>query len=164
MDHHQDRKQWHVARWPALAWLETLIKLAALSVAYVATYLAITRGTFIRPLGATWVELAILGILSLGLMAAIYDRLSEREIIAMIFVILNNLGHWGLLVALLSEPKPTTALLSFSLLMLAGDLIKLTFIKRHKFEVRDTPRAVLYGLTGLYIAGYMGLILLSTLA
>lgn len=159
-----DRKQWYVARWPALAWLETLIKVAALSVAYGAAYLAITSGTFTRPQAASWVELSILGILSLGLLAAIYDRLIEREIIAMIFVILNNLGHWGLLVALTSEPKPTAALLTFSSLMLIGDVVKLFFIHRHKFEVRDTPRTVLNGLTGVYIAGYVGLMLIASLA
>jgi hypothetical protein len=41
-------------------------------------------------------------VLSLGLLVAIYDRILEREIIAMVFVILNNLGHWGITAALLT--------------------------------------------------------------
>jgi hypothetical protein len=38
------------------------------------------------------------------LVAATFDRLAEGEIVAMIFVAVNNLCHWGMVVALASEP------------------------------------------------------------
>jgi hypothetical protein len=79
----------------------------------------------------------------------------------MAFVILNNLGHWGMTLALFSDPKPGQALLIFSLLMLTGDLVKLAFLKRPNFEVCDTPKSVLYGLTGFYAFGYLLLVVLE---
>jgi hypothetical protein len=39
--------------------------------------------------------------------------------------------------------------------MLVGDLVKLVFLRVHQFQVRDTPRAALYGLTTLYAMGYL---------
>jgi hypothetical protein len=49
----------------------------------------------------------------------------------------------------------------FGLLMLLGDLVKLVFLKMHDFEVRVTPKTVLYGLTSLYIVGYLTLAVLE---
>jgi len=94
-----------------------------------------------------------------GLLVAILDRLAEREVVGMIFVILNNLGDWGMMAALASAPGPGGGLPIFAGLMLAGDLVKLVFLKVHQFSVRDTPRAVVYGLTLAYVVGY-GVILL----
>lgn len=161
MEPNRTPKKWYVGPWPTLAWVETILKLIALGAALMAVSKALTVGSFQPPLGKTWVEIIIMVVLSLGLLLAIYDRILEREIIAMAFLILNNLGHWGMTAALLTKPKPDHALLLFSLLMLLGDLIKLVFLKVHDFEVRDTPKAVLYGLTGLYIVGYLTLALLE---
>jgi hypothetical protein len=155
------RTSWHIAKWPPLAWIETLVKLVALATAIYTAINVIGHGTFQSPTGSTWVEFIILIILSLGLLAAIYDRLLEREIIAMVFVIVNNLGHWGMTIALLADPKPTNALLRFGVLMLVGDLLKLVFLKTSDFKVRETPPSILYGLTASYIIGYVLLILIE---
>lgn len=148
-------KSWYIAQWPTLAWIETVIKLVGLIIGTVVGIRAITSGTFQSPTGSTWAQFILLGLLSLGLLAAIYDRILEREIIAMGFVILNNLGHWGMTLSLLSIPKPSQALLAFSLLMLTGDVVKLIFLKVYDFKVRDTPRMVMYTLTGFYATGYL---------
>jgi hypothetical protein len=84
---------WHVAQWPPLAWLETLIKLIALVVAVVALIDSLAAGEFALPNGLRLAQLIVMTILSLGLVVAIFDRIAEREIVAMLFVILNNLGH-----------------------------------------------------------------------
>lgn len=161
MDRNLTSKKWHIAQWPTLAWIETLIKLVALGVALTAAFNAVTRGSVQLPSGKNRVELIIMAVLSLGLLVAICDRILEREIIAIAFVILNNLGHWGMAAALLTKPIPDQALLLFSLLMLFGDLVKLTFLKVHDFDVRDAPKIVLYGLTGFYIVGYLALAILE---
>ncbi len=163
MNNHTNKKHWHVAQWPPLAWLETAIKAAALIVGISALLGALSAGDFELPSGLRLAQLIVQAILSLGLVAAIFDRILEREIVAMIFVPFNNLGHWGLVVALASVSGPGSALVFFALLMLIGDLVKLAFIKVHDFKVRDTPRSVLYGLTGFYAAGYGLLLLLEFL-
>jgi hypothetical protein len=153
--------RWHVASWPPLAWLETAIKLAALILGIVALVQALDGGTFALPGGLRLAQLIILALLSLGLVAAILDRLAEREIVAMIFVVINNLGHWGMVVALATEPGPGGLLLAFAGLMLLGDVVKLVFLRVHDFSVRDTPQPVLYGLTSVYVVGYLVILLLE---
>lgn len=155
-------KAWRVFPWPPLAWVETIIKLVAFGFGIAALVQALSAGTFGLPGDLHLVQLIVLFVLSLGLVAAIFDRLAEREIVAMAFVILNNVAHWGMVVALLFQPGPGWLLLAFASLMLVGDLVKLVFLRVHtEFSVRDTPRIALYGLTGAYVVGYLIILLLE---
>jgi uncharacterized membrane protein YidH (DUF202 family) len=153
------RPAWHVASWPALAWLETAVKLVALGVGVDAF---VRAGGGSPDFGAGRVaQIAILGVLCLGLLAAIVDRLANREIVAMGFVVLNNLGHLAMLTALVMHAGTDGHLVLFASLMLAGDIIKIVFLKTSNFTVRDTPAAVLFGLTSAYVVGYAALIALA---
>ncbi|MGD8464648.1 MAG: hypothetical protein PVI09_12340 [Anaerolineae bacterium] len=155
-------KAWHVASWPPLAWLETIIKLVAFGFGIAALVRALATGTFELPGGLHLFQLIVLFVLSLGLVAAILDRWIEREIVAMVFVILNNVAHWGMVIALLFQPGPGWLLLAFAGLVLLGDLVKLVFLRAHTdFTVRNTPRIALYGLTGVYVTGYSMILLLE---
>lgn len=93
-------------------------------------------------------------ILSVGLLIAIFDRFKEKELNAMIFILINNLAHWGILYSLFTQINFHFHLLMFFVFMLAGDLVKILFLKTSTFTVRDLPKSVLYGLTILYITGY----------
>jgi hypothetical protein len=154
-------KHWYVAQWSPLAWLETVLKLAALMTAIVTFIDTLTGSTFDFPSGTPLVQFLILVILSLGLIAAIFDRFVEREIIAMGFVIINNVGHWSLVIALAFIPRPNSALLIFASLMLLGDLVKVWFLRTSGFSVRNVPPPVMYGLTLFYVAGYALILLLG---
>jgi hypothetical protein len=156
------RRGWYVAAWPPLAWLAMVIKLAALALGILALVQAQSWGVFWLPGGLPgWspdglrlAQLLILGLLSLGLVAAVFYRLAQREIVALAFASLNSLGHWGMVVALTSKPGPGGLILAFATLMLLGDLVKLVFLRVHGFTVRDYPRTLLYGLTLVYVTGY----------
>jgi hypothetical protein len=148
---------WHIASWPLLAWAETIIKLVALVVGITAGLNAFSADLSF-PSGLHLAQFIILTILALGLVAAIYDRFTDREIVAMVFVVLNNLGHWGMVLGLTVNSE---RLLLFATLMLLGDLVKLVFIRVHHFTVRDYSPRVLYGLTLFYVAGYALIILLA---
>ena len=150
--------KWHIAKWPALAWLETIIKLVALIIGISAGMNALVGGEFAFPTGAKLVQFIILIILSLGLVTAIFDRIADREIIAMIFVVLNNLGHWGMVLGLAAASEH---LLWFASFMLLGDLVKLLFIRVNHFTARDFSPRILYALTLFYVGGYALLILLE---
>jgi len=154
-------KAWHVARWPPLAWLETGIKLLALGIGVGTAVAALADPTFAFPTGLRLVQFIILIILSLGLVAAIFDRLTDRELIAMGFVVLNNLGHWGMVLALATASNLGRTVWLFAGLMLLGDLVKLWFIKTANFTVRDFPQRTLYILTGMYVVGYTLILLLE---
>lgn len=162
-DSKQATPPWHFADWPPLAWLETVIKLFALFLALLTAYRGIPRWTFEFPAGLQLVEWVIMLLLSVGLTVAIIDRIQNREIFAMGFVILNNLGHWGMTYTLMTDPGPGALLSVFAGLMLLGDLVKLLFLRLHSFKVRELPKSVLYALTGVYIGGYATILLLEWL-
>ena len=154
-------KSWHVARWSALAWLETGIKLVALGIGIGTAVRALSTADFRFPTGLQLAQLIILVLLSLGLVAAIFDRLADREVVAMGFVVLNNLGHWGMVLVLASGNAVGNSIWLFAGLMLLGDLVKLWFIRVEQFTVRDYSQRVLYGLTLVYVMGYALILLLE---
>lgn len=134
--------------------------MAALSIGISAGVLAFSAANITIPTGLRLLQFIILTILSLGLLAAIFDRIADREIIAMIFVVVNNLGHWGMVLGLAAGSE---RLLIFAGLMLLGDLVKIWFIRAHDFTVRDFSSKVLYGLTFFYLGGYALLLILEFL-
>jgi hypothetical protein len=99
-------------------------------------------------------ELTLIGIATVGLMAAIGDRLLEREVIAMVFVCFNNLAHLALLVSLLTTDGPGRLLTAFALLMICGELVKIRFLHSTGFTVRTTPTSLVIGLTAAYALVY----------
>ena len=159
MMENSQQKSWRVGNWPALAWLETIIKLIALAIGIVSGITALVNANFSFPSGLLLVQLILLAILALGLLAAIFDRLADKEIVAMVFVVINNLGHWGMVLGILGS---SAAMLPwFAGLMLLGDLVKVVFIRVHKFTVREYGQRVLVRLTAVYITGYFLILLLE---
>jgi len=88
-------KQWHVGNWSALGWLETVIKAAAFVAGISALLSALSGGTFTTPTGGRLVQVLVLGFAALALTGAIVERYMQREIIAMVFVLVNNGGALG---------------------------------------------------------------------
>lgn len=154
-------REWHIAQWPPLAWLETGVKLVAIVIGIVALVQALVMADYRFPAGLRLIQFATLLILSIALLAAILDRYREREIVAMVFVLLNNLAHWGMVVSLASKPGPGWLLLAFVSFMLVGDAVKLIFLRLQDIRVRDTPRLMLLGLTSFYIVGYLVILLIE---
>jgi len=144
---------WHVARWGALGWIETGVKSLAFLCAYVALAQTISSG-WSAPHGVRIVELVLLGAASLGLLAAIGDRLLEREIVAMVFVCFNNAAHLALLLSLLTVDGPGRLLTAFAVLMVCGELVKIRFLRATGFTVRDASASIVTGLTVAYAVVY----------
>jgi hypothetical protein len=144
---------WHVAWWGGLGWIETGIKSLAFLCAYLALATSVTTG-WSTPRGVRIVELMLVGIAALGLLAAIGDRLLEREIVAMVFVCFNNLAHFALLLSLLTTDGPGRLLTAFAALMICGELVKIRFLHSTGFTVRNTSTSIVIGLTVAYAFVY----------
>lgn len=151
---------WHVGDWGPLGWLETVLKVAGIGVG-VAALISATGRSADGPEGARLAEVIVLGLLALGLVAAIADRYADREIVGMVFILGMNVGHIAMLIALARDADVGGFLVAFALLMLAGDLVKLVFLATTGFTVRSVPRAAVYGLVGTYAVGYAALILIE---
>jgi hypothetical protein len=144
---------WHVGEYGRLGWVETGIKAAAFLVAYTAFAHALDRSLH-APTVIKVFELALLGVAELGLLAAIGDRLIEREITAMGFVLFNNGAHIGMLYALLAAPGPGGLLSVFCGLMLGGELTKIVWLRTTEFTVREVAPMVVQGLVVAYAVVY----------
>ena len=153
-------RAWHVGEWSALAWLETALKAVGIGVGIAALLTALDAPAD-APHGARLAGTIILIVLSLGLVAAIADRVADREIVGVVFILAMNLGHWSMVVALARDPDVGGFLLAFAGLMLAGDLVKLAFLATSDFTVRSVPRGVVYGLTAAYAIGYVVLVVIA---
>jgi hypothetical protein len=151
---------WHVGDWGPLGWAETALKTAGVMVGIAALLTALGR----EPDGAGGARLAavvILAVLSLGLVVGIADRYAGREAVGFAFILAMVAGHAAMTVALARDGGLAGFLAAFAALMLAGDLVKLTFLRTTGFRVRDVPPAAVYGLTSAYAAGYVALLLIA---
>lgn len=154
---------WRVGRWGPLGWLETVLKAGGVGVGIAALLTATGRAADAAG-GVRLAQVIVLGLLSAGLVAAVADRLADREVVGIAFVPLMIAGHVCMTVALARDPDLGGPLLAFCALMLAGDLVKLVFLARTGFRVRDVPPAAVYGLTGAYAAGYAALMVMQAAA
>jgi len=155
---------WYVAKMSRLEWLETVFKLSAIACGLSAFTMSFAPAALALPTGPRLAQVIILGIISLGLLGAIMERLDQREIGAMVFVLLNNLGHWGMLLAVLSNPGSSVLIIPFSALMLAGDGTKLAFFASTDFTVRNAPKASLLTVIAFFAAGYAAILILELIA
>lgn len=154
----RERPPWHVGDWGALGLLETALKAVAFACAYVAAIVA--DGDTALPGGARLAILVLLVIAEAGLVAAIGDRWLEREITAAVFVIFNNAAHLAMILAVLRDVSAGW-IAAFAVLMLAGELVKIAFLRSTGFTVRDASPSLLVRLTAGYAAIYAAIALLA---
>ena len=144
---------WHFYNWTFLGWLETGIKAIALIIGLRSFWLSRVSQIWILPSGIQLVRWIVLGVLSLGIFAAIYNRWQNKEIVSMIFVLFNNLGHWGMFLAL-TRNTGWAILPIFAFLMMLGDLIKIIFLKQQHYTEKNIPHNIFIKLTLIFVLGY----------
>jgi hypothetical protein len=145
---------WHIGDYGPLGWAETGVKAAAFVCAYIAFAHALDR-TLHAPSGIRVAELVLIGVAEVGLIAAIGERLIERETIAMGFVLFNNAAHIGMLYALLAVPGPGGLVSLFCGLMFSGEAVKLVWLRTSGFRVREIAPLVVQGLVLGYALIYL---------
>ena len=149
-----EQRAWHVGTYEPLAWAETAVKAVAFVVAYVAFVHALDRGLH-SPSGLRIAELALLGIAELGILLTIVDRVLERELIALGFVVFNNAAHASMLYALLAIPGPGGLLSIFCALMLGGELIKWRWLHETRPTLRELSLMAAQAFVVAYAAIYL---------
>jgi hypothetical protein len=151
----QSTKGWHVGSWGFWGWLETAVK----GVGIITGLVAFTMASPSNPMQLTGVPnliaIGILGLLTLTLALVVFVRISQREIISLIFSIANALGHAGLLFYLVRTPDGNVLPLIFGLAFIAGETIKQRFltITGYTENGAQTPQMLLLvrGLTVMYL-------------
>ena len=151
--------RWHVAKRRFLSWAEMLVKLIATGVAIYAVTLPPVRA-------AAWnvgsvIGVTILAVLSIARLVAIWDRLRRREVVSMILAPISCIGHGAALANALVSRGIVPTVATFAAVMLAGDLIKIAFIRKTGFTLDGVSRERLIGLTVIYVIGYAAVFGLS---
>jgi len=146
---------WYIARMGFLEWLETALKLASIGFGIAALAKTLPLEGLSFPGSTALFQIVVLGFISVVLLGAIFGRILQRELFAIAFVIVNNIGHWGLLFSILYGLDEGLYVIGFSSLMLAGDLTKLAFFVRTGFTLRGIPRNILLAQISLFALGYL---------
>jgi hypothetical protein len=127
--HKTQTLEWHVGSWGLWGWVETILKLIGI----VAGLLAFAGSNAAAPLVlANNPELGaviVLTLLTLAWVGALIPRFQQREVISMVFAIINALAHVGLLIALLRSPDQRTLAIVFGVFFILGQLAKDQFLR-----------------------------------
>jgi hypothetical protein len=146
-----------------LEWLETTLKLLAMAVAFVTVAATFQPGEGLsRPDGVTGTQSRILFWLAVGLAFAIIDRVQQRELLSIVFVVVNDLAHWAMYVSFMSGLTAAAPVVTYCALMMAGDIAKMAFFATSRYTVRGIPKPLLLAGVGAFVVAY-GVVLVLAL-
>jgi len=151
-------RQWHVGRRPVLGWAETGVKLVGVAVGVYALW----QGTTALAAWSTGSTIAVilLGCLAGSLTPAVRDHWRRREVVSMVLIVLNIVGHWCAVAHLLSAHGITPPISVFAAFMLVGEGLTITRIRKGVAPDGVSTRALI-GQSALYAAGYAAIFGLS---
>lgn len=161
-NYHESKGRWYIAPMSRLEWLETAAKTIAIVIAFATFIRVFAPGELETPTGALGTQSRILMWMAIGLAIAVLDRLQQRELLSIGFVIMNDLAHWAMFLSLLSGLTTMAPVIAYCALMMAGDIVKLVFFATTGYTVRGAPRPLLLAGVGAFVIAY-GVVLVLAL-
>jgi len=158
LDYHGGHKTWYVAPMARLEKVETALKVVAIVIAVVLFFQTMGEGTGAG--GGT--SARIMRVMAIGLAIAILDRVQQRELASIAFVVCNDLAHWGMYFALSTGLASSVLVVAYCAFMMAGDITKIAFFATTKYSVRGAPKPLLLIGVGAFVVAY-GVILVLAL-
>lgn len=154
MQQSAQKQTWRIAQWGTWGWAETIVKLVALVLGFIA--FANTSSVSTLTIGGSprLAAMILLGLLTLLYLALIGMRIQQREIVSVGFAIVNFLGHAGLLVALLRVPTQTSWALAFAIIYAIGQLIKIQFLRSTGYTESGATTGAMVNLNFVLTAVY----------
>ncbi|MBN1855666.1 MAG: hypothetical protein JW846_01780 [Dehalococcoidia bacterium] len=160
-NYHEGKSGWHVAPMNRLEWVETGLKVTAMVIAFIVVVRVIVSGDFSWSGVDGGLQARIFRWMAIALAIAIVDRLQQRELVSIAFVIFNDLAHWSMHFALLSGFSMAAPIVAYCALMAAGDVVKIVFFATTGYTVRGAPRALLVAGVAAFVVGYVVILVLS---
>ncbi len=161
-NYHESKGSWHIAPMSRLEKLETAFKAVAMIVAFVTFAQVFSPGQLETLAGAAGTQSRILMWMAVALGIAILDRLQQRELFSVGFVIVNDLAHWAMYLSFLSGLLAMALVIAYCALMMAGDIMKIVFFATTGYTVRGAPRPLLLAGVAAFVVAY-GVVLVLAL-
>lgn len=161
-NYHESKGRWHVAPMSRLEWLETGLKIVAMIIAFITFARLFDSDGLSSPAGSAGIQSRILFWMAVGLAFAIIDRLQQREMFSIGFVVANDLAHWAMYLSFMSGLSAMAPVIAYCGFMMAGDLAKIAFFSTSPYTVRGIPRPVLLVGVGAFVVAY-GVVLVLAL-
>ncbi len=161
VNYHEGKGRWYVAPMSRLEWLETILKMAAMVVAFVTFARTVNASGMSAPAGSAGIQSRIFFWMAVGLALAIVDRLQQREVFAIGFVVVNDLAHWAMYLSFMSGLTQMGPVIAYCALMLAGDLAKLAFFATSPYTVRGVPKPLLLAGVAAFVVAYAVVLVLA---
>lgn len=120
---------WHTVQWGTWGWAETILKLIALALGVLAFFQSNPASELVIGGNPHLLAVIVLAILTLFSVGQVGIRFTQKEIVSMIFAVLNFLGHAALLVAMLRVPTDLTLPILFGVFYTLGGIVKVQFMR-----------------------------------
>lgn len=130
---------WHVKNWNALGWLETAIKLGGIASAAVGA-VTMVGSEGLELSGVDYGVVAVAVLLSLGAVFQLVLRVKQKELISLVFAVVNLSGHAALLWVVVYASAASWVPVAFGSAYVVGELIKQRFLAASGYtEDGQTP-------------------------
>jgi hypothetical protein len=150
---------WYVGQWGTFGWLETIAKFAGIVMAFIAFIQSLSTTNLIIGGNPRLATVIVLIPLTLIWTYNLILRFQQREIISMIFGILNALGHAAVLIALLKMPEQRTFAIIFAIAYIIGEVFKRVFLIKTGFTESGRSNAAMMTISNSFIGGYILLLI-----
>eukprot|EP01114_Cavostelium_apophysatum_P007814 TRINITY_DN1_c0_g1_i1.p1 TRINITY_DN1_c0_g1~~TRINITY_DN1_c0_g1_i1.p1 ORF type:complete len:172 (-),score=37.22 TRINITY_DN1_c0_g1_i1:223-738(-) len=158
-------KDWRCQRYGPLGWAEALVKVLGIGVAIAS--LKVYNDDDNQPIGDNTkriVQIAFMAIMGAVLVAQIVQRVLDKELFALSFIILHVIGHWIMvLVLILSRLKDYGQFLfSYCFLMVFGEFIRCCYLfLAENIEVKYLTKPIMFGISAFFIVFHIVVIILQ---
>lgn len=149
-------QQWHMTQWGVFGWIETILKLLGFGAGLVAFYISLSAPGFTLRSNPHLAAIVVLVGATLFSLVMVVLRFQQKEIISMIFAVLQALASLALLFALLRIVDVKGLALLFGLFFSLGQIVKLQFLRKtHYTELGMTREAMIRGCVGIIVASLL---------
>jgi len=153
-------KDWRCQRYGPLGWMETLVKVIAIGVAIASLSIYSHASRVLTAKRIT--QIVFMGIMGAVYVAGIVQRVLDKELFALGFIIVHVLAHWIMVLILILSDNPGSFIFVYAFLMVLGEFIKLCFLGlAENIEVKFLTKPILFAISGFFIVCYIIVIILQ---
>eukprot|EP01118_Nematostelium_gracile_P012715 TRINITY_DN4688_c0_g1_i1.p1 TRINITY_DN4688_c0_g1~~TRINITY_DN4688_c0_g1_i1.p1 ORF type:complete len:189 (+),score=33.36 TRINITY_DN4688_c0_g1_i1:64-567(+) len=147
-------RDWRCQKYGPLGWMETLVKLIAIGVGFASLSIYNNKKrTFVKARIAQIVLLAIIGVMYVAMFV---QRIFDKELFAIGFMVLQIFSHWIVVIVLILSKEPGHFIFTYVFLMIMGEYIKIMFLAlAENPEVKFFNKPILFVISIVLILLYL---------